>query len=220
MHRTSHFSLVVDDFPAAANDVAYRALLPHRYSTGLTKVATQVANSFDTIVLSSGSAMQSPFQSSRLTFGSLTSANASLLPVLTRLADDGAKTVGYFFEDQTFTREVCAAIPAIIARLQLDLTIVHVAKVPEEPSEADIAQVLDEYETAPDIFIGCTYFEECIMSLNMMESRQFVPGAKIFTLCATDADFSSRAGNAGLYTLTGKRCGLSPAHAQAQSSAR
>src|SRR5690554_5567720 len=136
-------------------------------------------------------------------FGSLTAADLSLFPILVRLAEDGARTVGYFYEDQTYTEEVCGSIPHIIGVLSLNLEVVSAIKVPASPSEDDIASVLDQYSTAPDIFIGCTYFEECITSLNLMEDRHFIPDAKVFTLCATDASFSTAAGSAGLYTLTG-----------------
>lgn len=174
------------------------------YSTDLTKAAAPIADKYKKVMLSAGSATRSTFSNQRYLFGALSPADDSLLPVLTALQAQGARTVGYFYEAQTYTKTVCSAIPGLISSnsLQLEITVGGI-QVPADPDSAAIATALNQFNSTPDIFIGCVYYDGCMTTLQQMATRRMIPGAKVFTLCATDPQFSSQAGANGLYVLTG-----------------
>ena len=136
-------------------------------------------------------------------FGALTPAKSLLEPILIQLAIRGARTIGYIYEAKTYTNEVCGAISSIVTSNQLPYSIFPPVEVPPDPTSADLEAALLEFEVTPDVFVSCTYFDACINTLHLMDALEINPDAKIFTLCATDSSFSSQAGSAGLYTLTG-----------------
>jgi len=83
------------------------------YSSGLTGSMSPFANETNTILVAGGAAATSKFEGYKTVFGTFPPTKKYLAQAIEALAKSGAQTAASIWEEASFTKGVCAALPEL-----------------------------------------------------------------------------------------------------------
>mmetsp|Transcript_8278 Transcript_8278/g.17219 ORF Transcript_8278/g.17219 Transcript_8278/m.17219 type:complete len:442 (+) Transcript_8278:488-1813(+) len=153
------------------------------YSSGLTVNLAAEANATGRLLLAPGAASTGVFEGRPGAFGTFPPTAKYTSQAVKALAEVvGAGSIATLWEDASFTRGVCAAIPELAAAYGLDVTSTQqVVKSPNVTVLTELAKNISRED--PDVVMTCTYDEGCKNWMAAMKEVNWSPKAQVFTVC-------------------------------------
>lgn len=154
------------------------------YSSGLTGIMSPYANATNTILLAGGAAATSVFQDYDTIFGTFPPTAMYLAQAIEALAKAGASSAAAVWEDASFTRGVCAALPSLAEQYGLEVqSMVEVVSGPTANDLDPVAMNLSATDANPDIVVTCVYDSGCNEWIASLRRANWSPRAQVFTVC-------------------------------------
>lgn len=173
-------------------------LLLGGYSSGLTANMAAVANESGRLLLAPGAASTGVFRDRPQAFGTLPPTAKYTAQAVQALAEvAGAKSIATLYEDASFTRGACGAIPGLAEQYGLTVTSTH--QVVAKPEMTDLLPIAQNFtDENPDVVMTCSYDKGCQSWMEAMQAAEWSPKAQIFTICVGLEAFADSVGaNAG-----------------------
>ena len=192
--------------PAANNSDTSASFWLGPYSSGLTSAMSPFSNSTNTILVAGGAADTSAFADYSTVFGTFPPTEKYLAQAIEALAKAGAKTASSIWEDASFTRGVCAALPELAE--EHGLTVQSEIEVQASPTGEDldpIAMNMSRPEEDPDVVVTCVYDAGCSEWISSLRRANWSPRGQVFTVCIGMDSFVSNVGTDAMYMM-----GISP----------
>ena len=173
------------------------------YSSGLTGAMSPIANETGTVLVAGGAASTAVFKGYPTIFGTFPPTSKYLAQAVEALSKAGAKTAASLWEDASFTRGVCAALPGLAE--EHGMTLLSQTEVPASPAAADldpIAANFSKAESDPDVVVTCVYDAGCAEWIRSMRRSGWSPRSNVFTVCIGMDGFVGEVGTDAMY-MTG-----------------
>lgn len=170
------------------------------YSSGLTTNLADVANVSGQLLLAPGAASTGVFKDRPQAFGSLPPTARYTAQAVEALSLAGAKSISTVYEDASFTRGVCAAIPELA--LQYGMEVTSTQQVESTPNVTLLEGVVENLaDEDPDVVMTCTYDGGCVNWMKAMQNLNWSPKAQIFTVCVGLQKFVDEVGPDAEYIM-------------------
>ena len=174
------------------------------YSSGLTGIMSPMANSTGSLLVANGAAATSVFANFPTVFGTFPPSNLYLAQAIEALVNAGAKTAVSLFEPASFTKGVCAAMPALADKY--NLTLKDEIEISSSPTSDDLDPIARNLSvTDPDIVVSCFYDQACAEWVSSLRKSGWSPRAQIFTICVGMDKFTDKVGSDAMFMM-----GISP----------
>ena len=169
------------------------------YSSTLTKSAIEVAEAHGVIMVEGNGASESLFnQSYANLFAVLTPAGNYTQSALEALADRGAKTVAVAYADVLFPASVAEGARRWAAEYGMEM--LDVVAYPQ--GITDVTSILEQFkDAAPDVFIGCGYFNDSVLFVQTAKELGFNPKAMVLTVGPTNPELVREVGSDADYLI-------------------
>ena len=174
------------------------------YSSGLTGAMSKYANETNTVLVAGGAASTSVFKGYSTIFGTFPPTAMYLAQAIEALAKKGAKTAASVWEDASFTRGVCAALPSLAE--QFGMVVQSQTEVVSGPTAEDldpVARNLSMAEANPDVVVTCVYDKGCAEWIASLRKAKWSPQAQVFTVCIGMDSFVEAVGANDAMYMTG-----------------
>lgn len=171
------------------------------YSSGLTGPLAEVVNkSTSHLLVAPGAASTGVFNDRDGVFGILPPTAKYTSQAIEGLANLGAKTIATVWEDASFTRGACGAIPDLADIYNLNITSTQ--EVVNAPNISVLTTVAEKLATeSPDVVVTCVYDEGCVNWMKAMRNTGWSPKAQVFTICVGLNDFTQQIGTDANYIM-------------------
>ena len=170
------------------------------YSSSLVEAEAAITNSHGKILVSGGAADTAIFLNRNYTFGTFPPVNKYLISVIEMLTQYKSKTVASIWENASFTRGVCGALPALTQRYNMSL--IFEREVRASPTKDDLYPISQTLmESNPDVVITCVYEPACEIWIRAMRYYSWSPKAQIFTVCLGLSSFEDAVGRDAEYMI-------------------
>jgi len=187
--------------PSANNSDISASFWLGPYSSGLTGSMSPYANETNTILIAGGAAATSKFEGYNSVFGTFPPTKKYLAQAIEALSKAGAKTAASVWEEASFTKGVCAALPELAE--QHGLIVQTQTEVQASSPDLDpIARNMSRPEEDPDVVVTCVYDKGCAEWIAAMRRAKWSPKAQVFTVCIGMDSFASSVGTDAQY-MTG-----------------
>lgn len=176
------------------------------YSSGLTGKMSPYANETNTILVAGGAAATSVFRGYDTIFGTFPPTAKYLARAIEALSGAGARTAATVWEDASFTRGVCAAMPGLAEAN--GMTLISETEVRASPTAEDLDPIVSNYsrpESDPDVVVTCVYAAGCAEWIRSMRKAGWSPRAQVFTVCIGMDSFVDEVGTDAMHMM-----GISP----------
>jgi len=173
------------------------------YSSGLTGAMSPAANETGTVMVAGGAASTAVFEGYPTIFGTFPPTSKYLAQAVEALSRAGARTAASLWEDASFTRGVCAALPGLAERH--GMTLLSQTEVPASPTALDLDPISAEFSRPgkdPDVVVTCVYDAGCAEWIRSMRRSGWSPRSNVFTVCVGMDKFVGEVGTDAMY-MTG-----------------
>eukprot|EP00931_Biecheleriopsis_adriatica_P006840 TRINITY_DN108191_c0_g1_i1.p1 TRINITY_DN108191_c0_g1~~TRINITY_DN108191_c0_g1_i1.p1 ORF type:complete len:800 (-),score=114.50 TRINITY_DN108191_c0_g1_i1:52-2253(-) len=107
------------------------------------------------------------------------------------------KRVSYFYEDVSFTKGVCAAVPGLARAANIQ--VLDAIMISDDADDTEVAELCQQLSNnPPDALIGCVYINVCHRLVEAMQKADLNIPAVLLTTCIGDPSFSNTESN-GIY---------------------
>jgi ABC-type branched-subunit amino acid transport system substrate-binding protein len=170
------------------------------YSSSLVDAEAKLTNSHGKILISGGAADTAIFKNRNYTFGTFPPVNKYMTSAIEMLAQHGAKTIVSLWENTSFTRGVCGAVPALVQRYNMSL--VFEQQIRASPTKDDLYPISELLKgKSPDVVITCVYEAACETWVRALRFYSWSPKAQIFTVCLGLSSFEAGVGRDAEYMI-------------------
>jgi len=137
-------------------------------------------------------------------FGTFPPTKKYMAEAVKALSEQGAQSIATIYEDASFTKGVCAAVPDLADTHSLTVTSENL--VIASPKQSDLESVVNKMvEEDPDVVVTCVYASGCTEWVKTMRAANWSPKAQVFTVCLGQSSFEEDVGSDKEYML-----GVSP----------
>ncbi|CAE7701081.1 unnamed protein product [Symbiodinium sp. CCMP2456] len=165
------------------------------YSSGLSLVAADVANSSGALLVAQSAASTAITKDRPTVFNVNPPARNYMRGSFEALVASGIGTIAGFYEDSGGPRAVCSPLQDLAS--EYNMTLLSNQEIPLSANGSVVKDLVAGLKAArPDAVFGCVYEQVCHSFVEEMLEQQFEPKAVIFTACVT-SDSISQLGSKG-----------------------
>ncbi|CAE7713700.1 unnamed protein product [Symbiodinium microadriaticum] len=170
------------------------------YSSGLSLVAADVANSSGSLLIANSASSTAITRDRPTVFNVNPPARNYMRGSFEALAASGIGTIAGFYEASGGPRAVCRPLQDLAS--EYNMTLLSNREIPFSANGSVVKDLVAGLKSErPDAVFGCVYEQVCHEFVEEMLEQQFEPKAVIFTVCVT-SDSISQLGAKGRW-LTG-----------------
>eukprot|EP00614_Pseudopedinella_elastica_P022796 CAMPEP_0172644010 /NCGR_PEP_ID=MMETSP1068-20121228/238987_1 /TAXON_ID=35684 /ORGANISM="Pseudopedinella elastica, Strain CCMP716" /LENGTH=1130 /DNA_ID=CAMNT_0013458191 /DNA_START=782 /DNA_END=4171 /DNA_ORIENTATION=- len=171
------------------------------YSSGLTGALAPLTQANSQLLIAPGAASTSVFAGRDKAFGLFVKSSSYMETSMSMLGAAGAKTVAVMFEDASFTRGVCAAVPSLAQNN--NMMIVNYTQIPAAPTQDEMENVAEHYKDInPDVVVACLYDAGCGEWVRAQRAKGWSAKAEVLTVCVGSQAFIDDVGSDANYFMT------------------